>query len=187
MFFIAFIGFFLFFTACNNDKMKNSMVSENDSLETSILSINIADTSKISDALRNSILENELDLLKQDQRRYSLDEVDLNGDGKVEYFVGFANDFFCGADGCTYFILNNDGSLNSRFTASYAPFTVLSTKTNGWHDILVNSNSADHKVIYDGKSYSSHPWNSPIVEEDSVINKNHFLKIVLEGKSDYTF
>jgi hypothetical protein len=188
-FFIAFIGFFIFFSACNNDQMKSSTLSKDDSLklEGEIALITVGDTSKVSDALRNNILENELDLLNLEQRKYSLDEFDLNGDGKVEYFVGFANDFFCSADGCSYFILNHDGSLNSRIIDSYAPFMVLSTKTNGWYDILINSNSASHKLSFDKKTYPSHPWTLPIIDEDSVINENHFLKIVLEGRADYTF
>lgn len=186
LFYSTITALFLSAIACNHE-MKSSEVSNNDSLENAALSITSGDTAKVSDALRNVVLGNELDLLSSDQRKYSMDEFDLNGDGKPEYFVGFENDFFCGADGCTFFILNNDGSLNSRVTASYAPFTILSTKTNGWYDILVNSNSADHKLSFDNGSYASHPWTAPIVEEDTVIKNDHFLKIVLEGKADYTF
>lgn len=186
LFYSTLTALFLSFMACNNE-MKSSEVSRNDSLDNEVFTITDMDTAKVSDALRNHILENELDLLSWEQRKYSLDEFDLNGDGKVEYFVGFANDFFCVAAGCTFFILNNDGSLNSRITASYPPVTILSTKTNDWYDILVNSNSADHKLRFDKGSYPSHPWTLPILEADSVITDNHFLKIILEGRADYTF
>lgn len=186
LFYMVIAVFSLNFSACNNETKSNE-VSKNDSLQNEIIPVTIGDTAKIADALRNIVLADELDLLSIGQRKYSLDEFDLNDDGKLEYFVGFANDFFCGADGCTYFILNHDGSLNSRIIASYAPFTILSTKTNGWYDILVNSNSADHKLRFDKGSYPSHPWTLPVVGEDSVLRNNHFLKIVLEGKADYTF
>lgn len=172
--------------SCNHEAKTNE-VSRADSLENVAMPVTASDTAKVSDALRNVVLKNDLDLLTWGQRKYSLDEFDLNGDGKVEYLVGFEDDFFCGVDGCTFFILNNDGSLNSRITASYAPFTILSTKTNGWYDMLVNSNSADHKLSFDNGSYASHPWTEPIVEEDTVIKNDRFLKIVLEGKADYTF
>lgn len=186
LYYCALAALLLSSIACNR-KTKSNEVSRNDSLENIAVPVTAEDTAKVSDALRNAILINDLELLSSGQRKYSLDEFDLNRDGKVEYFVGFENDFFCGAGGCTFFILNNDGSLNSRITASYAPFTVLQTKTNGWYDILVNSNLADHKLSFDNGSYASHPWTKPIVEEDTVYENNHFLKIVLEGKADYTF
>jgi hypothetical protein len=186
VFYLYITFLFLAFVACNNGR-NNKEVSKNDSLKNNVIAITIGDTAKVGDALRNVVLINELDLLGADQRKYALDEFDLNDDGKMEYFVGFENDFFCEADGCTYFILNHDGSLNSRIVASYAPLTILSTKTNGWYDILVNSNSADHKLSFNKGSYPSHPWTLPVVKEDSVLRNNHFLKFVLEGKADYTF
>lgn len=191
LFYSTLAALFLNIMGCNNEMKSNEVssneVSSNDSLGNEAYAITVMDTAKVSDALRNRILANELDLLKWEQRKYSLDEFDLNGDGKEEYFVGFENDFFCETNGCTFFILNNDGSLNSRIIAIYPPVTILSTKTNGWYDILVNSNSVDHKLSFDKGSYPSHPWTLPILEADTVIKENHFLKIILEGRADYTF
>lgn len=177
--------FCLSFVACNNGRTNNE--ASKSGRKNTHNTVAMEDTVKIGNALRENVLVNELDLLRVDQRKYSLDGFDLNEDGNLEYFVGFENDFFRQADGCTYFILNNDGSLNSRIVGSYAPFIILSTKTDGWHDLLINSNEADHKLSFNKKSYPSHPWTLPIIHKDSVIKNNHFLKIVLEGKADYTF
>lgn len=177
----------LFFTACNSGNMKNSNKVDENVVIDSVSQITMADTSLVSDKLRNVLLVNELELMADTQRRYSLDKHDLNGDGKVEYFVGFSNNFLCEVNGCTYFILNSDGSLNSRIVDSYAPFTILSVKTNGWNDLLVNSNSALRELTFDKKSYPSHPWNLRVMELDSTIINNTFITLVLEGKANYTF
>lgn len=186
LFFIVFVTLSLFFVACTQKGTKTNQEVDNRQLN-ALSTITASDTLKIGNALRNDILANELSFLKPEDRRYSLDKFDLNGDGKEEYFVGFANEYLCRNDGCTYFILNNDGTLNSRITISYAPFTVLSSETNGWSDLLVVSASEVRKLTFDGSSYPSHPWELPIVNQDSVLKKDDLLNIVLEGKTEYSF
>lgn len=186
LFFSGFICVVLFFMGCRNEEKKTA----NETIETEVVDegvITEADTLKVGDALRNDILINELPLMKPEQRRYSLEKYDLNGDGEDEYFVGFANEYFCREDGCTYFILNANGTLNSRITGSYAPVTILDTKSEGWHNLLMVSQENARMLKHTGGAYPAHPWTLPIVNEDELIKNNQFLKIVLEGSTDYTF
>jgi len=112
---------------------------------------------KISVFLKD-VLKDDLALITEDQREFQYEEVDLNNDGIKEYLVGFNNSYFCGTGGCTYYLLHNDGSVITIFTVSEAPFIAMVTsKTNGWRDILVYSNGALRQLKYDGKTYPSNP------------------------------
>ena len=96
--------------------------------------------------------------MTEDQREFQYEEVDLNGDGINEYLVGFKNSYFCGSGGCTYYLLHNSGSVITVFTVSEAPFIAMVTsKTNGWRDIVVYSNGALRQLKFDGKTYPSNP------------------------------
>ena len=112
---------------------------------------------KISVFLKN-ILKDDLATMTEEQREFQYEEVDLNNDGIKEYLVGFANSYFCGSGGCTYYLLNNNGSVITIFTVSDSPFIVMvASKTNGWRDILVKSNGSLRQLKFDGKTYPSNP------------------------------
>ena len=118
---------------------------------------NNANTEKISVFLKN-ILKDDLATMTEEQREFQYEEVDLNNDGIKEYLVGFANSYFCGSGGCTYYLLNNNGSVITIFTVSDSPFIVMvASKTNGWRDILVKSNGSLRQLKFDGKTYPSNP------------------------------
>jgi len=181
------------FISCNNNNPENEKstveVSKTEKsvspLQTEKLNrYDEADTAKISQWLRNSILKEDLDFLKPDHRKYSLDAYDLNNDGKPEYFIGFSNDYFCGSGGCTYYILSNEGKIISLFTVSNAPFLVLPSKNKGWNDLVINSTNGRRKLVFDGKSYPRNPSVLPLYE-DSLINENAIL--VLEHPKSYSF
>ncbi len=106
---------------------------------------------KIRKFLTDDLLKNDLKLISKDQRKFQYEEVDLNDDGKKEYLVEFKNSYFCGSGGCTFYLLNNDGTIITIFSVSDTPFIALKNKTNGWRDLLVNSNRALRSLKFDGK------------------------------------
>ena len=115
----------------------------------------------LRNALKNDLLKDDMEFIPEEQRRFSYAEVDLTGDEKPEYLVGFRNSYFCGSGGCTFLLLDHEGNLVTRFTVSRSPFIVLPTTSNGWKDIAVYSNGAMRKLAFNGKSYPSNPSVEP--------------------------
>lgn len=142
------------------------------------------DTAQIAQWLNASILKEDIAFLKNEQRSYQLDAYDLNNDGKLEYFIGFTNDYFCGSGGCTYYLVDHEGQVISLFSVSRAPFYVLSTQTNGWNDLVINSNSGMRKLSFDGASYPTNPSILPAFD-DSIQHVD--TTAVLRDAPSYTF
>lgn len=117
----------------------------------------------IRNALVHDLLKDDIEFIPAENRRFSYEKVDLNGDGKDEYLVGLQNSFFCGTGGCTFLLLDHEGALVTRFSVSRSPFIVLPNKTNGWHDLAVFSGSAMRKLTFDGTTYPSNPSTLPEV------------------------
>ncbi len=105
----------------------------------------------------NQLLKDDLKIMSKNQRKFQYEEVDLNGDSKKEYLIGFKNSYFCGSGGCTYYLLQNNGAVITIFTISDAPFIALNSTTNGWRDLLVKSNSSLRVLKFNGKTYPSNP------------------------------
>lgn len=170
------------------EKLENQSLSNKDSLTASdefvTLRYNQADTALISKWLADSILKEDLIFLKKDQRRYQLDAYDLNKDGNMEYFIGFSNDYFCGSGGCTYYLVNHKGEVLSLFSVSRAPFYVLPSSTNGWNDLVINSNSGMRKLAFDGKSYPTNPSVLPAFD-DSIQKAD--TTVILKDPKSYSF
>ena len=47
-------------------------------------------------------------------------------------------------------LINNDGSLVSKFSVSEAPFIVSNAKSNGYKDLIVSSKGKLHLLKYNG-------------------------------------
>jgi len=122
---------------------------------------NIETAGKIRKFLTNDLLKDDLKSMTKDQRKFQYEEVDLNDDGKKEYLVGFKNSYFCGSGGCTFYLLNNNGSVITIFTVSDAPFIALKSKTNGWRDLLVKSDGVLRSLKFNGKTYPKNPSMAP--------------------------
>lgn len=184
----------ILFTSCQqpNDSNNPSSTDDFSSVTDSLGEINgdiklrhgSVDTAQISHWLTNSILKDDLGFLNKNQRSYQLDAYDLNGDGNLEYFIGFTNDYFCGSGGCTYYLVGHDGQLISLFSVSRAPFYVLPSTTNGWSDLVINSNSGMRKLTFDGASYPTNP--SVLPAFDDSIQTTDTLAILQNAKS-YSF
>lgn len=117
------------------------------------------------------ILKADLPVMSRDQRRFKLESVDLNGDGKFEHFVYFQNNYFCGTGGCSFFLLNHQGQLITRFTVSEAPVIVLTSKTHRWRDLLLTHKGKTYKLRFDGKRYPGNPSVAPAYNLDIKADK----------------
>ncbi|MCF6222614.1 MAG: hypothetical protein L3J34_02685 [Flavobacteriaceae bacterium] len=126
---------------------------------------NIEVAAKIKGFLMNQLLKDDLKVMTKNQRKFQYEEVDLNNDGKKEYLIGFKNSYFCGSGGCTYYLLQNNGAVITIFTVSDAPFISLILTTNGWRDLLVNSNGSLRLLQFDGKTYPSNPSIAKVFNE----------------------
>ena len=54
------------------------------------------------------------------------------------------------------------------FTVSESPFYVLTTKTSGWHDLVIPRDGVYNIIRHNGKAYPSNPSVEPEVTLDDV-------------------
>lgn len=127
-------------------------------------SSNIQVAEKIKKVLITKILKDDLKSLDKEQRKFKYEMVDLNDDGKKEYLVSLQNSYFCGSGGCTFYLLNNDGTMINTFTVSDAPFIVDSKSTKGWKNLFITSRGKLHIVKFDGKKYPGNPSVHPLLK-----------------------
>ena len=97
---------------------------------------------------------------EKETTRYSAAFVDLRDDGTQEVIVYLSSDGWCGTGGCTVLILAPEGTsyrVVTRIPAVRLPIRVLTTKTNGWHDVTVVAGKRLYEAIlpFDGKTYPS--------------------------------
>jgi hypothetical protein len=75
-----------------------------------------------------------------DDTSYVSGFVDLNDDGREEAIVYLKGGSWCGSGGCTTLILAPKGPsyrIVTKITITRPPIRVLTSKSNGWHDISV--------------------------------------------------
>jgi hypothetical protein len=116
----------------------------------------------IRKSLVDSILKADLASMDSSARKFVFSEIDLNADGQNEIFVGFTGSYFCGSGGCTIMLLDSKGQVITQFTVSEYPVIVDNNKTNGWSDLIINSNGNNHLMKFDGKKYPSNPSVQPV-------------------------
>lgn len=96
--------------------------------------------------------------------------VDLADNGAQDAVVYLTGDGWCGSGGCTTLILAPEGSsfkIVTKITIARLPIRVLTTKSNGWHDISVVARTNgveptyEAKLSFNGKTYPSNPTVSP--------------------------
>lgn len=111
----------------------------------------------IRNFLVNEYLKKDLSLLSEEDRKFQYFSVDLNGDGKDEYFVNFMTSYFCGTGGCSVVLLDHESKVITNFTVMDNPIYAENDKTNGWKIILVR-NKGELKVLkYENGKYPSNP------------------------------
>ena len=100
---------------------------------------------------------------------YTAALVDLRDKGTKEVIVYLSADGWCGTGGCTMLILapkDNSYELITKIPIVRLPIRVLTTKTNGWHDISVvvgggGLSAYETKLSFDGSSYPENPSIAP--------------------------
>ena len=105
----------------------------------------------------NVLLKKDLPAMTKDDRFFYYEAFDLNNDKKDEYFVGFANPYFCGSGGCSGYILNNDGSVINSFTVTEFPIYITTSTTEKFYDLLVETGGKFHIVKMKNGKYPSNP------------------------------
>jgi hypothetical protein len=102
--------------------------------------------------------------------RYFSGFVDLNDDGTEEVVVYLVGDGWCGSSGCTTLIVAPRGSsykVVTKITITRPPVRVLTTKSNGWHDIAAQVQGGgiirayEAKLSFDGRTYPRNPSTPP--------------------------
>lgn len=90
--------------------------------------------------------------------RYSAAFFDLRDDGKREVIVYLTGPSWCGTGGCTMLILVPAGgsyTVISRIPTVLLPMSVLTAKSNGWHDICLVTGRPLYEAVlsFNGRAY----------------------------------
>lgn len=122
----------------------------------------------------NILLKNDLPALKKDDRFFYYEAFDLNDDKKDEYFVGFSNSYFCGSGGCSGYILNNDGTLISKFSVTDFPILVTTSTSENFYDLIFETGGEFHVVKMKNGKYPSNPsvqkiWQGDVPKENTEV------------------
>jgi len=95
---------------------------------------------------------------------------DLNRDGREEVLVYMRGRQWCGSGGCTTLILSrgmDSWKVVSKIPVTRPPIKVLSSTSNGWHDVGVTvggggiQTSYEVRLRFDGHTYPQNPTASP--------------------------
>lgn len=111
----------------------------------------------ITNFLTQSYLKDDLQFLSENDRKFQMYKIDLNGDGKDEYFVRLMGSYFCGSGGCTFLLLDRYSEIITKFTVMRPPIYVSVEKENGWRKLMVESEGKYKELVFDGKRYPSNP------------------------------
>lgn len=124
------------------------------------------------------------------ETRYSAAFVDLRDDGAQEAILYLFGDGWCGTGGCTTLILAPEGAsyrVVTKTTVARLPIRVLTTKSNGWHDITVvariNGTAPTYEAIlsFDGKTYPSNPSTPPARRLLKKVSGEVVISVATEG------
>ncbi|MBW4614320.1 MAG: hypothetical protein KME21_13815 [Desmonostoc vinosum HA7617-LM4] len=101
-------------------------------------------------ALRRQYPESE-----NEEKHYSYNRVDLNGDGQPEVLVLYHSRRYCGSGGCPVLIYQKRGQSYRLITefAGGVPVVVTKQKTNGWNDLVVPGSKSYSLLRFNRRSY----------------------------------
>lgn len=133
----------------------------------------------ITNYLTQSYLKDDLPFLSENDRKFQMYKVDLNGDGKDEYFVLLMGSYFCGSGGCTFLLLDRYSEIITKFTVMRPPIYVSVEKENGWRKLVVESEGKYKELVFDGKSYPS----NPSVVADSKVQPGPDFEIMFDNEN----
>ncbi len=131
---------------------------------------------------------------KQGATRYSSAFVDLKDDGTKEVIVYVSGRAWCGTGGCNMLILapeNTSYRVVTKTTITRLPIRVLTTKSNGWHDISVVVAGGgvqpgyEAKLSFDGKTYPSNPSVPPAHPLDGEVRGKIVVPVTAKDRPLY--
>ncbi|WP_312764744.1 hypothetical protein [Epilithonimonas sp.] len=117
-----------------------------------------ATAEKIAHYIANEYLTPaDLKVIGMKERKFRYQQIDLNGDGKMEVFVSFFTPYFCGTGGCAMVLLNDHLQPITKFTVTRPPFYVDETKDNGWKILYLQDGIQWKALKYENGKYPSNP------------------------------
>ena len=90
------------------------------------------------------------DLAAWRDARYILAWADLDGDRRPEALVYLMSRNFCGAAGCRLYVYRPEQGGWYQETSVFEvrpPFTILNTRTRGWHDLAVSKTGGGADIL----------------------------------------
>lgn len=155
--------FLVLIFSCGKDEKKDVSKKTDEPTEFVHGRNNVKDSAslKIIESL-SGIFKDELANMKPDDRKFRYAAVDLNGDGKNEYFIAFSSSYFCGSGGCTSYLINSDFTLKNKFSVLTFPIVVTNNKTEGWSDLVMFSGSKNRIVKHSKEGYPENPSVEPV-------------------------
>lgn len=113
-----------------------------------------------------------------DEVNYYYNQLDLNGDGRLETIVYIVGPTLCGTGGCSAVIFkqeNGEYEKLAQFTLVNAPIIISNNKTNGYKDIIMYVSGGEAQPFYahlkyDGMTYPSNPSMAPVLPKDASIS-----------------
>lgn len=123
--------------------------------------------------------------------RYFSARDDLKDDGVQEVIVYLMGARWCGSGGCSCLVLAPQGAsykIVTKTTVTQLPIRVLSTRTNGWHDLGVWVQGGgiqpgyEARLRFNGRKYPSNPSAPPAQK----LGKNAEGKIVIPADATGT-
>ena len=120
--------------------------------------------------------------------------VDLKDDGIKEVIVYLTGRSWCGSGGCSTLILVPKGSsykVITRILITHPPIRVLTTKSNGWHDIAVQVGGGgilhayEAKLSFNGKTYPINPSIPPARRLGRMVAGEVVVSSIAKAKSLY--
>jgi len=114
-------------------------------------------------------------------RKFEFNSIDLNNDGKNEYFIKFRGMYFCGNAGCTTLLLSHDFEEISRFTLIKTLYA-SSRYENGWKILMIKYGDDWKKLIYKDGTY---PSNHSLIDQSN-LDTDENPEIIFEHNYDET-
>ncbi|WP_228850969.1 hypothetical protein [Aegicerativicinus sediminis] len=111
----------------------------------------------IRNFLSRDYLKGDMDGLTEKDRKFQYAAVDLNGDGKDEYFIRFMSPYFCGTGGCSMVLIDHEANVITEFTVMEPPIWVENEMVNGWKTILIRSGGELKALTFNNGTYPSNP------------------------------
>jgi hypothetical protein len=106
----------------------------------------------------------ELESMMPGDRKFSAEWIDLNGDGSEELFAVLVSPYFCGTGGCTWLVINYDGTVLTRGSVAGYPVYVGEVGSESYRTLYVRSGGSYHVMEFSNGSYPSNPSVEPAIQ-----------------------